>query len=355
MTVLVDNQMPLLISLLKPYVNVMPFEGRTTSEAGTAALRKLILANNAQALIVRSTTIVNAMLLHATSVRFVATATAGVDHVDTDYLDAQNIAFASAPGCNANAVADYVMLAIEVWQNHIHVGSQPTSVTTLGIVGFGNVGRRLAHHARSTGMRVLVYDPPLMESTSMEDVDGAISDLRSLITSSDIISLHVPLTRAGRHATANMIDAKHIAAMNKGTLFINTSRGGIVDEDVLKQRLETQEITSVLDVFSNEPSIDIGLALLSLVSTPHVAGYTLEAKANAARLAGAALLQWLGLRTTAFHDAAIEVPNPSSSIRNLVADTLQMREALSNISSIDAFDLLRKNYALKHEHLRDPY
>lgn len=367
MTVLVDNQMTLLITWLEPHVNVIPFEGRTASIEGASALRERIIVSNATALIVRSTTIVNASLLQGTAVRFVATATAGTDHVDTNYLSAQNIAFASAPGSNANAVADYVMLAIDVWlKGRDHV-TQESPAPTLGIVGYGNVGRRLAYHARLAGLHVLVYDPPLMESAPPIDAAAAVvSDLRSLIASSDIVSLHVPLTLSGKYATANMIDASHIAAIKTGTLFVNTSRGGIVGEAALQRRLKTREIESVLDVYNDEPAIDAELAACALIATPHIAGYTLEAKVNMARAAGIALLHWLGVPDEGFVralDGRLEDLRNSmrgnslapNQVRDLAEDTQWMREALRNKVPAEVFDSLRKSYVLKRERFRDPF
>lgn len=380
MTVLVDNQMTLLITLLAPHVNVIPFEGRTTGIESISALRDNILTTKASALIVRSTTIVNALLLQGTPIRFVATATAGTDHVDTDYLRAENITFTSAPGSNANAVADYVMLAIDEWLNvkrlnvdRRDVGtrvSEPPHALTLGIVGYGNVGRRVAHHARAAGFRILVYDPPLYDPKPVKSTAdqgpvvsdrqfvlglSVVSDLQSLITSSDIVTLHVPLTRVGTYPTAGMINANHIEALKTDALFINTSRGGIVDEAALKKRLETREIESVLDVYDNEPSINPDLASLALLATPHVAGYTTEAKINVARVAGMALLQWLEVDADGFERDLDAASDKNLEVRNLSEDHLWMREALRNKNPAEVFDLLRKSYVLKRERLSDPF
>lgn len=354
MTVLVDNQMPLLIELLAPYATVLPFEGRTADGASVAALRGLILEHSAGALIVRSTTVVNEALLHGTPVHFVATATAGVDNVDVKYLRLHDIVFASAPGSNANAVAEFVMLAIDIWRTDECCSLTAAHSATLGIVGYGNVGSRLAHHARAAGMHVRVYDPPLAEANKLRDVEGVEPDLRALIASADIVSLHVPLTHTGVHATTNMMNAKHVALMRHGALFVNTSRGGVVDEGILKNRLKDLEVAAVLDVYNNEPSIDTQLISLALIATPHVAGYTVEAKMNAARMVGVALLQWLGVPSAPFEHAINELRIASTVGRDLIASTNTMRHAFSDMAAVHAFDVLRNTYPLQHESLPDP-
>jgi len=349
----------------------MPFDGRTATTESVAALHEQLVAYEAGAIIVRSTTIVDEKLLHNTLVRFVATATAGADHVDQAYLIEHDITFASAAGSNANAVAEYVMLAIAAWQVEI-------AQLTLGIVGYGNVGRRLAFHARSVGMNVIVYDPPLAEVQALAEVVGVTgragdagvtvltSDLDVLLSTSDIVSLHVPLTHSGLHKTSNMISAEHISRLRSGALFVNTSRGGIVDEEALKKRLKSGEISVAVDVYTNEPLIDLDLVSLALISTPHIAGYTIQAKRSASRLAGLAFLEWIGAPTHNFDIALEDLSIEASLPRDLVTETNRMREEFGRIKSVyptltptpqelvAAFDHLRKSYQLTHELLHDP-
>lgn len=352
MTVLVDRQMSLLISLLAPYVTtddtfrIVPFDGRTANTASITALRQLLLDSAAEAIIVRSTTKVGEALLHDTSVRFVASGTAGEDHIDAHYLHERDIVFASAKGCNANAVADYVMLAIEAWFKKRSSRPIQGGSPTLGIVGYGNVGKKLERHAHTEGMRTLLCDPPLARL----DKAKAFVSLDALLAASDIVSLHVPLTRDGEFPTAEMLTAQRLNLIKPGSLFINTSRGGIVDEQTLKQRLETHDLDAVLDVYNNEPSIDIQLMNNTLISTPHVAGYSIEAQRNIAENVGTTFLRWLGLGTFAFYEALAMTGDRGTSVRNLETDSLHTRMVLNNCVSVEqAFDELRSTYVLGHE------
>ena len=279
MIVVIDRKNPFLAAALTPLCAVRVL---STEQMDRSHLQ------DADAVIVRSETRVDASLLEGTHVRFVGTATIGTDHVDTRYLAQRGIGFASAPGSNANSVAEYVAAALLV-------AAGKTGLTlrgsTLGIVGAGNVGSRVARVGDALGMRVLLNDPPLARSTR----DPRYLPLNDLMDA-DVISLHVPLTHEGMDATHHLWNMTRIGMMKKGSLLLNTSRGGVVDTFALHGALLHGHLTAaILDVWEHEPAIDVGLLGRVLIGTPHIAGYSLDGKINAARMMFEALVRHFGL------------------------------------------------------------
>lgn len=241
---------------------------------------------DADAIFVRSETRIDADLLDGTHVQFVGTATIGTDHVDVGYVNSRGIAFASCPGSNAESVAEYFLAAL------LEAGARlgfALRGRTLGVVGHGNTGSRVARKATAVGMNVLLNDPPLARSTG----DKRYMPLDALM-SADVISLHVPLTEAGDDATFHLFDAKRLAAVKKGSILINASRGAVVDSNALKESVRRRHIDAcVLDVWENEPRIDTELLQLSLLGTPHIAGYSYDGKLNATKMLRRALGEFL--------------------------------------------------------------
>jgi len=218
-------------------------------------------------LIVRSRTRVDKELLEGTKVRFVGSTVAGLDHIDEDYLRDNNITFASAQGCNANAVAEYVISAIS---NIAHEYNFDLSNKTLGIIGVGNVGSRLDFIAKQLGITTLLNDPPRQE---IEEKEGFV-DLNTAL-SADIVSFHTPLTFSGSHPTHNLLGGHNFKLITQDTIVINTARGGIIDED-LWEKTETK--ANVIDCWENEPNINTRLQSSAYWATPHIAGHSIDAK-----------------------------------------------------------------------------
>jgi erythronate-4-phosphate dehydrogenase len=228
---------------------------------------------DANIMLVRSVTPVNAKLLQNSAVRFVGTATIGTDHIDTAYLGRQGIVFASAAGSNANSAAEYVVAALV---HHAIKHGLSLEQLTLGVVGVGHIGSRVEKMAASLGMRVLLNDPPLARQTR----DPKYLPLDALMEA-DIITLHTPLTHEGEDATFHLFNAKRLHAMKRGSLLINTSRGAVVDNAALKAALQSGHLAAaILDVWENEPDVDVELLRLVEIGTPHIAGYSLDGKLN---------------------------------------------------------------------------
>ncbi len=243
-------------------------------------------AQEADVLLVRSVTPVTEALVGGTPVRFVGTATAGVDHVDQDALARLGIAFASAPGSNATSVVEYVIAALlELSEND----GFDLMGATLGVVGAGQVGGRLVPRARALGMTVVVCDPP-RGAAGFTDHD--YRPLSELLEASDVVTLHTPLTDGGSWPTRGMIGAEALAAMRPFTWLINAARGPVVDGQALlaaRSRLGAL----VLDCWPDEPSPYLELIAAADLATPHIAGYAFDGKVAGTTMLDAALRAWL--------------------------------------------------------------
>jgi len=256
--------------------SAIPFVGHLFSVLGTVVLldgRHITSddLSDADVLITRTVTTVNRRLLHGTPVRFVGSATSGIDHIDTQYLQERNIMFAQAPGCNARSVAEYVLSSLCV----LAVESPADLVgKTVGIIGCGHAGSALYNILQALGVRCLLNDPPLQQQ-------GSALPLLPLeqVLEADIISLHVPLTKQGEHATWHMLDSQRLAGLRKDAILINASRGGVINEAALIDFInDNPRCAVVLDVWENEPAINPDLLAKTAIATPHIAGYSTDAK-----------------------------------------------------------------------------
>jgi len=268
MNIIVDENIPYGADAFGTIGNVTTMSGRSmTAET----------VRDADALIVRSVTKVNNKLLGDSRVRFVATATIGTDHIDTDYLAQRGIGFASAPGSNANSVAEYVTAAMLVLSRR---KATALAGKTIGVIGVGNVGSRVVKKAEALGMRVLQNDPPLKRKTG-KDRFRPIEELFE----ADYITLHVPLTQEGQDKTLHLADEAFIAKMKKESVLINSSRGAVVNGSELLRSIESHHLGGVvLDVWEEEPAIDPDLLRRVDLASPHIAGYSFDGKVAGTRM-----------------------------------------------------------------------
>ena len=245
---------------------------------------------DAQALMVRSITKVNADLLEGTPVQFVATATIGEDHIDKTYLAEKGIGFSSAPGCNANSVGEYIAAAL------LHFAEKhgiDLTQSSLGIVGVGNVGKKVLAKAQALGMRCVLNDPPLAQATGHE----AYRPLEEALAC-DFVTTHVPLTKDGDHPTWHLADASFFDAMGDQAIYLNTSRGAVADNQALKAALKDGKLRDcLLDVWEGEPEPDMELAALVEIASPHIAGYSFDGKVNGTQQIYDAACRHFGLDT----------------------------------------------------------
>jgi erythronate-4-phosphate dehydrogenase len=260
MKIVADQNMPLLAETFGRHGEVQLLKGREICRADLAG---------AEVLLVRSVTRVNESLLSGTGIRFVGSATIGIDHLDTAWLEANNITWAHAPGCNANAASQYALammwLACERLQRDFRR-------QTVGIIGRGNVGGRLEHLLKVLNIPVMSCDPPLQ--------DRGEQQLVSLdeVCANSIISLHVPLTSSGEYPTENLLDFRQLEKLKPNTLLVNTSRGGVIEKFSLMEQLDSGRLQAALDVWPDEPFIEAEMLNAVTVATPHVAGYSREGK-----------------------------------------------------------------------------
>ena len=260
--------------------------GSVTLVPGRDITREAI--RKAHALIVRSVTRVDATLLADTDVRFVGTATTGIEHIDREYLAARNIGFAAALGCNANAVAEYVLTALLVTA---HARGLVLDGKTLGIIGVGRIGSLVAAKAPALGLRTLLHDPPLARATG----DRQYRPLAEILQA-DFVTLHVPLTFGGPDATVHLIGAEELARMAPSSILLNTARGEVVDNATLCEALIGGTIGgAVMDVWEREPAIDWNLLNHVTVGTPHIAGYSSDGKIKGTVMVYQACCRFLGI------------------------------------------------------------
>lgn len=242
--------------------------GEVKNLPGRKICRKDLM--EADILLVRSITKVNSDLLGATNVKFVASSTIGIDHIDLEYLAAGNIGFAYAPGSNADSVAEYVLAALSVI---VRRSGKKFTDLTLGIIGVGNIGSRVSRHAASLGIRTMLCDPPKKRQSDSD----IYLPLEEVLAGSDVITIHVPLNISGQDRTEKMVEKSFIDTMKPGAWLINTSRGKVVDEASLliaRDRLGGL----IIDVWCNEPSVNTALLSNCDIATPHIAGYSFDGK-----------------------------------------------------------------------------
>lgn len=278
MRVIVDKNNPLVAEAFRQFGEVRAL---ATKEITADSVR------DADILVVRSETKVTKEFLSGSSIRFVGTATIGTDHVDVEYLHAKGIGFASAPGSNANSVAEYIIAALLTLAHRKNFVLQGK---TIGVVGVGNVGSKVVRNAGALGMTVLQNDPPRARETGNSHF-VPLDDLMN----ADVITLHVPLTTAGMDPTYHLFDAARIGAMKKGAILINTARGGVVDNNALRDALNRRVLGgSVLDVWEGEPAIDVELMEKIDIATSHIAGYSFDGKLAAVTMMAAAACKFFG-------------------------------------------------------------
>lgn len=308
---------------------------------------------DADALITRTVTRVDRHLLEGTKVRFAGTATIGSDHIDGAWLDGAGIRWTAAPGCNADATAQYTLATYLLACRRL--GIDPL-VQRFGIVGCGNVGERLRHLLDSLNVDVIANDPPL-------EAQGA-TGLRSLdeILGCDAISLHVPLTRSGRWPTWHLFDRDVFARLSNHTLLINASRGNVVDGAALGDWMAWGG-RAALDVWPGEPHIDAGMLEKAVIATPHIAGYSLDGKYRASAMVYRAFCECFGLEPGPTPEPPARPAPPDLNIRNpsfmkhllkacpVERDDAAMRTLLEipPAERAGAFDALRSNYPLRQD------
>jgi erythronate-4-phosphate dehydrogenase len=294
MKVVVDTHIPFIQGVLEKYAEVVYRDGREISRSDVL---------DADALIVRTRTKCNRYLLEGTNVRFIASATIGYDHIDTAFCHANNIFWTNAAGCNSSSVQQYIAAAL------FHLAEElkfELSHKTIGIVGVGNVGSKVARLCTALGMHVLLNDPP---RERCEGSKGFVS-LDTIVKDAEIVTFHVPLNMDGDDRTFHLVDEK---LLSKSQVLINSSRGEVVDSEALKVSLQGKMLAEcVLDVWEREPEMDTQLLGLVEIGTPHIAGYSIDGKANGTSMSVQAFSRFFGLDLNDWYPE--KVPLPASTV-----------------------------------------
>ena len=298
----VDAAIPLAEEAFSRFGTVELVPGREITAAHVAG---------ADALVVRSVTRVDAALLVDSAVRFVGTATIGTDHLDIPWLESAGVRWASAAGCNARSVVEYVLSATGAWCAQHERGF---AGLRLGIVGHGNIGSRLAPVARALGITVSVCDPPLERAGKLSDAVA----LETILAECDVVTLHVPYTRSGPDATHHLLDTERLALLHRPALLINAARGAAINNAALLTFMMAGGQANVaLDVFEGEPAPNQRLVERCWLATPHIAGYSHEGKTNGTTMMAAALAAHFGEP----HTFAPSLPEPEPSRLDLAGAT----------------------------------
>lgn len=336
MKVIVDNKIPYIkgnIEKIADEVVYLPGHAFTKEEV-----------KDADALIVRTRTLCNAELLEGSSVKFIATATIGFDHIDVDYCREAGIVWTNCPGCNAGSVEQYVHASLLLLKHHKGLDLKKA---VLGIVGVGHVGKRVQRMAEALGMRVLLNDPPREDSGE----PGFVS-LQTIAEESDVITFHTPLNREGKYKTFHLADAGFFSGLKRTPSIINSSRGEVVDASALLDALEEGKVKdAVIDTWEGEPDISLELLRKVFIGTPHIAGYSADGKANATRMSLEALCRYFG-KTAEFSIAPPALPLKTYSddaekayleVYNPMEDSARLKE------NPEKFEWFRGNYPLRRE------
>ncbi len=332
--IIADDQIPFLDSIPSRLARITRLPGHLIDKETIHA---------ADALIVRTRTRCDAFLLEGSSVSFIGSATIGTDHIDIPYCESRGITVVNAPGCNAGAVMQYIFTALTAWAAK---RNEDLCGKTLGVVGVGNVGKKVVRLAEHLGLKTLLNDPP----RALAEGSAGFVELAELITHSDIVTLHVPLARD----TYCMADRAFFSSMKKGACLVNTSRGEVVDEEALKNA-EKDLGGIILDVWHNEPHIDTETLKITDIATPHIAGYSLEGKRNASQTVIRALAGHFGWKELENH--CIDLPPASDVPADLLftqcfpifVEDKQLR------SAPHLFETFRKNYVFRREWTPEQY
>jgi Phosphoglycerate dehydrogenase and related dehydrogenases len=291
--IIIDDKIPYIQGAFEDVAEVVYLPGsKTTPE----------IAKDADAIVTRTRTICNEKLLAGSSVKFIATATIGFDHIDTDYCEANGIKWTNAPGCNSKSVEQYIASTIMVLAKK---NGWDLKEKCIGVVGVGNVGSKVARICEIFGMKVLVNDPPRERAEGSEK----FVSLQTIKEQADIITLHVPLEMKGEDATYHLGNEAFLNSLSRKPVLINSCRGEVIETNAVKAALKSGQLSGfVCDCWENEPDIDLELLALTDIATPHIAGYSKDGKATGTLMSVKAISDYFGLGLNNWTPSGVELP-----------------------------------------------
>ena len=347
MKIIIDDKIPYIRGAFENVAEVVYLPGsKTTAE----------IAKDADAIVTRTRTICNEKLLAGSTVKFIATATIGYDHIDTDYCDNAGIQWTNAPGCNSKSVEQYIASVIMVMAEK---NNWNLSEKTIGVVGVGNVGSKVARICEIFGMKVLRNDLPRERAEG----SGQFVSIQQIMDEADIITLHVPLNMKGEDATYHLGNELFFNALKKKPLLINSCRGEVTETNAVKTAIKSGQISAfVCDCWENEPDLDLELLELTEIATPHIAGYSKDGKAIGTLMSVQAINNYFGLGLENWKPSGVELPlNPEiiidgtglteqQIIAKAILHTYDIRnDDLDFRADIALFEQLRGDYPTRRE------
>lgn len=308
---------------------------------------------DADILLVRSVTPINKKLLEGTPIKFVGSTTSGKDHIDTQWLDENNITWYVAEGCNTRAVVEYIVCVLAALEKNELLPNNPEKRLTAVVVGVGRIGSEVVKTLEKLNFEVIKCDPYRAKDKNFTSINFAE------ITDVDLITFHVPLTESGEYPTFHMADKHFLLRQKKNCVIINTSRGGVIDSDALKEY--GQLLYSCLDVWENEPYIDFEVLQLATIATPHIAGYSVQAKLRGIEMVYKFMREHkiilpLNITLPKYPTKEIIYPEKEISWQDaalLIFDPMQVtrdfKQAMIENESQTTFDDMRKKYMERYE------
>lgn len=347
MKIVIDNKIPYIKGALEPFAEVVYLPGAETTPEDV---------KDADAIITRTRTICNKRLLAGSKVKFIATATIGFDHIDKDYCSSAGIEWTNAPGCNSKSVEQYIASALMVISRK---NGYRLDDLTIGVVGVGNVGSKVARVCELMGMKVLLNDPPRARKEGKKD----FVDLDEILERSDIITLHTPLNMEGEDKTHHLADESFFLKAEKSPVLINSCRGEVADTESLIEALRSGVISdAVIDCWENEPEIDRVLLELTTLATPHIAGYSKDGKANGTAMSVQAVSRFFNLGADNWECKNVELPesvkiridgtgkNKQQILEEAILATYDIREDDKRLrDSVETFEKQRGDYPVRRE------
>ena len=347
MKIIIDDKIPYIKGALEPFAEVLYLPGNKTTPE---------VVKDADAIITRTRTICNEKLLAGSTIKFIATATIGYDHIDTAYCEQSGITWTNAPGCNSKSVEQYIASALMVLADKKNFSLKEK---TIGVVGVGNVGSKVARLCEIFGMKVLLNDPPRARAEGSKN----FVELEEILEKADIITLHVPLNVDGEDKTYHLADDSFYSKVKKHPIIINSCRGEVTDTQSLKSALKSCQISgAVIDCWENEPELDRELLNLVDLATPHIAGYSKDGKANGTSMSVQALSKFFNLGINNWKCTGIELPETTDlfidgtgkTTQQVLAEaifaTYDIREDDKRLrDSVETFEKQRGDYPVRRE------
>lgn len=335
--IIIDSDIPFVRGILEPFAEVSYIKGAEIDKG---------IVRDADAVIIRTRTKCTREMLEGSAVKIICTATIGYDHIDTEYCKEAGIIVRNAAGCNARGVLQWVAAALCYLAE---VYAWKPKGKKIGVIGCGNVGALVAYYAKLWGFDVLCCDPPLRKRGEKDPNSKEFVDYDTIIKECDIISFHVPLVTDGECPTYHMADEAFFRSIKNGVAVLNSSRGEVVDNGAFRNAVADGKCLAAIDTWESEPDIDRALLEKAEIATPHVAGYSLQGKANASAMAVRAVADFFELPLREWY------PQGMMSAKPVNISWQELNRTIGEYYNIIAETNMLKRNPLDFEEMRNSY